>query len=146
MTMMYSTLADLSRDSSSMLMALLVFLAAGTMAFSVMAFARVRGSVKRRASRIMDDVERGANAKRSLRYSSLRAVTQLLEYTTKHYSTTNDENMKVLRRRLIQAGIYDPHAVAYFFIGRTALAVGLAGALFLFRPMLMSHGVLVLSG
>ena len=141
MNMMSSTLADLSRDSSSMLMALLVFLAAGTMAFSVMAFARVRGSVKRRASRIMDDVERGANAKRSLRYSSLRAVTQLLEYTTKHYSTTNDENMKVLRRRLIQAGIYDPRAVAYFFIGRTALAVGLAGALFLFRPMLMSHGV-----
>ena len=28
--------------------------------------------------------------------------------------------MKVLRRRLIQAGIYDPRAVAYFFIGRTA--------------------------
>ena len=38
-----------------MLMALLVFLAAGTMAFSVMAFVRVRGAVKKRASRIADD-------------------------------------------------------------------------------------------
>ena len=41
-----------------MLMALLVFLAAGTLAFSVMAFVRVRGSVKRRTSRIVDDGER----------------------------------------------------------------------------------------
>src|ERR1700693_5003691 len=125
MNMMTSTLASLSHDSSSMLMALLVFLAVGTMTFSVMAFARVRGSVKRRASRIMDDFERGANSKRSLRYSSLKAVSQLIDYTTKHYATTNDENMKVLRRRLIQAGIYDPRGVAFFFIARTALAVGL---------------------
>ena len=140
MNMMSLTLASLSRDSASLLMALLVFLAAGTMAFSVMAFARVRGSVKRRASRIVDDFEQGANPKRSLRYSSLKAVTQLLEYTTKHYSTSNDENMKVLRRRLIQAGIYDPRGVAFFFIGRTALAVGLGVIIFLLRPMLMSHG------
>ena len=58
-------------------------------------------------------------------------MTQLIEYTTKHYSATNDENMKVLRRRLIQAGIYDPRGVAFFFIARTALAVGLAAAVFL---------------
>ena len=35
--------------------------------------------------------------------------------------------MKVLRRRLIQAGIYDPRAVGYFFLGRTVLAVVLGG-------------------
>ena len=141
MNMMFSTLANLSRDSASMLMAVLVFLAAGTMAFSVMAFARVRGSVKRRAARIVDDFERAGNPKRSLRYSSLKAVTQLLEYTTKHYSTGNDDNMKVLRRRLIQAGIYDSRGVAFFFVGRTALAVGMAAVIFLLRPILMSHGV-----
>jgi tight adherence protein C len=140
MNMVSTTLANLTRDSASMLMALLVFLAAGTMAFSVMAFARVRGSVKRRASRIMDDFEQGANPKRSLRYSSVKAVAQLLDYTTKHYSATDDEKMKVLRRRLIQAGIYDPRGVAFFFLGRIALAIGLAGVAFLFRPMLMSHG------
>jgi tight adherence protein C len=140
MNMMSSTLASLSHDSSNMLMALLVFLAAGTMAFSVMAFARVRGAVKRRASRIVDDVERNANPKRSLRYSSLKAVAQLIEYTNKHYSETNDENMKVLRRRLIQAGIYDSRGVAFFFIGRTGLAVGIAAAMFAVLPMVTSHG------
>ena len=41
--------------------------------------------------------------------------------------------MKVLRRRLIQAGIYDPRAVGYFFLARTALAVGLAVATFFLR-------------
>jgi tight adherence protein C len=117
-----------------------VFLAAGTMAFSVMAFARVRGSVKRRTSHILDESERQANPKRSLRYSSLKVVAQLIEYTTKHYSSTNDEHMKVLRRRLIQAGIYDPRGVAFFFIARTALAVGIAAAVFVARPMMESHG------
>jgi tight adherence protein C len=64
----------------------------------------------------------------------------LLEYTTKHYGGTNDGNMKVLRRRLIQAGIYDPRGVAFFFIARTALAIGVAVILFLLLPMVTSHG------
>jgi tight adherence protein C len=143
MNMFTTTIANLSHDSSTMLMALLVFLATGTMAFSVMAFARVRGSVKRRTSRLVDDGERETNPKRSLRYSSLRAVSQLLDYTTKHYSEANDENMKMLRRRLVQAGIYDPRGVAFFFIARTVLAVGLAAAVFIARPMIASHGTTV---
>src|SRR5450759_3053160 len=135
MNMLSSTFSNVFNDNASVMMALLVFLAAGTMAFSVMAFARVRGSVKRRTSHILDESERQANPKRSLRYSSLKAVAQLIEYTTKHYSSTNDEHMKVLRRRLIQAGIYDPRGVAFFFIASTALAIGLAIALFLVLPM-----------
>jgi len=122
-------------DTSSIVVALLVFLAAATLAFSVMAVIRVRGSVKRRTARIMDEAP-GDNARRSLRYSSLKAIAQLLEYTTKHYAGADDENLKVLRRRLIQAGIYDPRAVAYFFIARTALAIGIAAALFLVLPVL----------
>ena len=122
-------------DTSSIVVALLVFLAAATLAFSVMAVIRVRGSVKRRTARIMDEAP-GDNARRSLRYSSLKAIAQLLEYTTKHYAGADDENLKVLRRRLIQAGIYDPRAVAYFFIARTALAIGIGAALFLVLPVL----------
>jgi tight adherence protein C len=140
MNMLSSTFSNVFNDNASVMMALLVFLAAGTMAFSVMAFARVRGSVKRRTSHILDESERQANPKRSLRYSSLKAVAQLIEYTTKHYSSTNDEHMKVLRRRLIQAGIYDPRGVAFFFIARTALAIGIAAAVFVARPMMESHG------
>jgi len=140
MNMLSSTLVSLSQDSSNMLMALLVFLAAGTMAFSVMAFARVRGSVKRRTSHILDESERIANPKRSLRYSSLKAVAHLIDYTTKHYSSTNEEHMKVLRTRLIRAGIYDTRGLAFFFIARTALAVGFAAALFALLPMVTSHG------
>ena len=135
-----TTLANLTHDGSTMLMALLVFLAAGTMAFSVMAFVRVRGAVKKRTSRIADDWEMESNPKRSLRYTSLKAVSHLIEYTTKHYSETNDENMKALRRRLVQAGIYDPRGVAFFFLTRTALAVGLAAAVFIARPLTGSHG------
>jgi tight adherence protein C len=48
--------------------------------------------------------------------------------------------MKVLRRRMIQAGIYDARAVAYFFIARTALAVGVAAAVFVFLPLFTEKG------
>jgi len=130
-----SVFSNAFRDSSTMLMALLVFLAAGTLAFSLMAAVRIRGAVKKRTSRIMDDQERRGSS-RSLQNSSAKTVSKLIEYTTKHYGESNGEHMKVLRRRLIQAGIYDPRAVAFFFIARTALAIGLAIAVFIFLPIL----------
>ena len=74
---------NMFRDSNSVLMALLVFLAAGTLAFSVMAVLRVRGAVKRRHARITDDEGR-ARPGRALRHSSIQAVTRLLETTTRH--------------------------------------------------------------
>lgn len=140
MTMILDLLGTVFQDGSSMLVGLLMFLAAGTLAFSVMALVNVRGAVKKRASRILDDGTAARDTSRSLRHSSLKAVAQLLEYTTKHYAGTNDENMKVLRRRLIQAGIYDPRAVAFFFVARTALAVALAAAIFVMLPVLVSTG------
>ncbi len=143
MDMSTFTFANIFHDNASVMVTLLVFLATGTTAFSAMAFVRVRGSVKRRTARILDE-DRGSKPARSLRYSSGKAVAQLIEYTTKHYATTNDDNMKVLRRRLIQAGIYDPRGVAFFFIARTALAIGLAIGLFLFLPILTPlHGSLL---
>ena len=140
MDMITQTFANIFQDNASLLVAVLVFLATGTTAFSAMAFARVRGSVKKRATGILDDDERRTRPTRSLRYTSLMAATKLLEYTTKHYSGTDDDGMKVLRRRLVQAGIYDPRGVAFFFIARTALAVGLAFALFVTLPAITSHG------
>ena len=131
---------NMLQDSNTMVMGLLVFLAAGTLAFSVMAAVRVRGSVKRRTERILTDDERKANHSRSLQHSSQKTVTKLIESTTKHYGSANDENMKVLRRRLVQAGIYDPRGVAFFFIARTALAVGLAAAVFLLLPLVRPTG------
>jgi tight adherence protein C len=134
-----SSVVGPAADSSSMLVMLLVFLAAGTLAFAFMAFARVRGSMKRRTARIMDDDD-ARNPKRSLRYSSLKAVTQLIEYTTKHYAVGNDADMRLLRKRLIQAGIYDPRGVAFFFIARTVLAVILGIAMFVVVPMVKPGG------
>jgi len=131
---------NMLQDSNTMVMGLLVFLAAGTLAFSVMAAVRVRGSVKRRTERILTDEERKANYSRSLQHSSQKTVAKLIESTTKHYGSANDENMKVLRRRLVQAGIYDPRGVAFFFIARTALAIGLAAATFLLLPLVRPTG------
>lgn len=130
-----SIISNIFRDRNNMMLALMVFLATGTLAFSLMAFVQVRGSVKRRTSRILDEDQKGKPG-RSLRYSSLQAMKQLIEYTNKHYDSINDENVKVLRQRLIQAGFYDPRAVAMFFLIRTTLAIGLAVSLFFILPIL----------
>jgi tight adherence protein C len=139
MDMILTVFGDMFADSNNMLMALLVFLAAGTLAFSLMAVVRVRGAVKKRTARIMSEEERAGHG-RGLQDSSAKALNKLIDYTTKHYSESNQENMKVLRRRLVQAGIYDPRAVAFFFIGRTALAIGLAAALFILLPLVRPAG------
>jgi len=137
-------------DSAATMLSLLVFLAVGTLAFALMLGMRAREAVRRRAARAGLD-EESAEGRRSLRYSGLRAAQQLVDYTTKHYSSADSEDVKVLRRRLLQAGIYDPRAAAYFFIARLALAVGLAAALFFALPMLNMDGkasfwVFVLAG
>jgi tight adherence protein C len=132
---MMGTLDMLLNGGNSTMVGLLAFLATATLTFSIMAVVRVQGSVKRRAANIgrVDDIG-GAGSKRSLRHSSLQAAQRVVEYTTKHYSSGATEETKVLRRRMIQAGIYDPHAVAYFFLGRTALAIGIAAVMFFFVP------------
>jgi tight adherence protein C len=114
---------------------LMVFLAAGTLAFAVMLAIRARTSVKKRTARILDETVRDDNSRRSLRHSSRKLAQRLLEYTTKHYSESGGDSMKVLRQRLVQAGIFDPRGVAIFFVTRTALALGLAAAMFVLLPM-----------
>jgi tight adherence protein C len=132
---MMGTLDILLNGGNTTMVGVLAFLAAATLTFSIMVVIRVQGSVKRRAAAIgrVDDVGH-SGGKRSLRHSSLKAAQRVLEYTTKHYSSGATEETKVLRRRMIQAGLYDPRAVAYFFLGRAALAIGIAILMFLFVP------------
>jgi tight adherence protein C len=122
-------------SSATTMLSMLIFLATGTLAFAVMIGVRAREAVRRRAARVNidDDVPGG---RRSLRYSGQRAVQKLIEYTTKHYSSVDTENVKMLRRRLMQAGIYNPHGAACFFIARGIAAVALATAAFFVLPML----------
>ena len=121
-----------------LVLGLFVFMAASSLSFGVMATIRVRGSVKRRAADVaLDGARRPADNPRSLRYASMKAAQKLLDYTTRNYSDANDKNMKMLRKQLLQAGFLDPRAAAYYFIARTALAVGFAIAAFFALPVLM---------
>jgi len=136
----YEILIGVFGDRASSMIALMVFLAVAVLAFGIMAAAHARNSVRRRAAGIpVYSGEREAAEKKSLRGSSVRAVQRLLDYTNKHYSTDQAGNAKVLRRRLIQAGIYDARAVAFFFIARTVLAVGLGVGAFVVLPMILTQ-------
>jgi tight adherence protein C len=121
-------------DSAVTMLSVLVFLAATTLAFAVMIGVRAREAVRRRAARVGFDDD-SPDGRRSLRRSGLKAAQKLVDYTTKHYSSADGRDMKILRRRLMQAGVYDPHGPAYFFIARAATAVGLAVGAFFILPL-----------
>ncbi|HWP27863.1 MAG TPA: type II secretion system F family protein [Xanthobacteraceae bacterium] len=126
-------LLDIFGDSDSLLLAVLVFLAAATLAFCIMAALQIRGSIKRRAASLATSAGT-ASQQGLLRHSSSKIAQKLIEYAAKHYASSNEEDTKVLRGRLIRAGIFDPRAVGYFFVARVALAIGLASGVFLFAP------------
>jgi tight adherence protein C len=123
-------------DDPDLGVTVLVFMAAAGLAFGAMVMARTRGAVRRRTAGLVGDItDADGQGRRSLRQSSINAAQRLIEYTTRHYSTLDDDNMKLLRRRLVQAGIFDPRAVGFFFLTRAVLAVGLGGLTFLLMPV-----------
>src|ERR1043165_3527044 len=108
-------LLDALGDGNTTMVGLLVFLAATTLTFTVMGLGRAQGSIRRRAAGISSvGTNSGQGGSRSLRSSSMKAADRVIEYTQKHYASGDGEQMKVLRKRMIQAGIYEPRAVAYF--------------------------------
>ena len=109
-----------------------MFLATGIMAFVLMMSVRARHAVRRRAAALGSGVD--ATNGRTKHYAGL--AQQVADYATGHYASVDAKDMKVLRSRLVQAGIYDPHALAYFFMARTGIAASLAVILFFVLPPL----------
>jgi tight adherence protein C len=135
------TLLEVFDSGSALMLAVLVFLATAVPTFGVMAAVWVRGAVKRRTAGIAAIAgDASVQDQGSLRHSGIKAAQKILDYTTKHYGSTDQGDAKVLRQRLIRAGIFDPRAVGYFFVGRLALAIGLAIGAFLFVPAFVSLG------
>ena len=137
------TLLDIMANyegGTDLLVMAFVFIPTATIAFFVMRAMRVRGTVKRRAAGIVaGEALASSGGSHSLRHSGLKAAQRLLERTTKHYSSMDDKNMKALRQRLIQAGIFDARAVGFFFLTRGILAVGLGALSFFLAPALTGY-------
>src|SRR5215813_7017568 len=131
----YDILFEAFGDGSLKMLALIVFVATTALAFGVMVLVHSRGAVKRRAAGINRNSGELGESQNSLRRSSLKAIQRVLDYTSKHYEAGDKGDGKVLRRRMVQAGIYNPRAIATFFVARTALAVGLAVTAFIGLPL-----------
>src|SRR5262245_29993779 len=125
-------------DDAALMMSVVVFAAASTVAFGFMAALRVRGDVKRRAAGIGIEVDAGGDDSRSLRHASKKATQQLIDYTNRYFSPTGAGELKQVRRQLIQAGFLDPRAGAFFFLARVVMAVLMTAAAFLLAPQVLS--------
>jgi tight adherence protein C len=121
---------DMFGDAASTMLTLLIFMAAAILAFAIMASLRLHGAMKRRAAGISVVSDRGGRRPSQ----GSRVAQRIVDYTQKHYGESDSKDMKVLRKRLVVAGIYDPRAVAYFFLARTALAVGFAMLAMMLAP------------
>jgi tight adherence protein C len=101
---------------------------------------RARNAIRRRAAGVSIGGDEDEGGRRSLRFSGKRAAQKLIDYTTQHYSSGDGKDIKKLRRRLMQAGIYEPNAASYFFLARFGLAVGLGFVTFFGMQMLGMDG------
>ena len=128
-------ISTLLADNAGYVVGLLVFVATSAIAFLAMSTARNRSTVRRRAADISADPFEAAGS-RTLAGSGKKMAQRLIERTTKHYSTIDDKNLKLLRQRLVQAGIFDPRAVGFFFLARAVLAIVLGTTAFLALPAL----------
>jgi tight adherence protein C len=122
--------------SENMMLSLLVFLAAAMGAFGIMAMIQVRRGVRRRAAGVLEHEDPAGG--RSVRYASQRVAQRLMDYATRHFSTEKDDQRE-LKRRLVQAGFLDPRAAAFFFLARILAGLGLAIAALLVVPMILEN-------
>ena len=137
MDTLLDTLLEMLDDSTSLVLAAVVFIATASLVFGVLAGLRLHGAVRKRTAGIggeSHDAAEGGGG--SLRDTGMKAVQRLIDHTTRHYSSFDESNMKVLRQRLVQAGIFDPRAVGFFFLARFVLAIGLGCVFFAMAPLL----------
>src|SRR5438067_2901208 len=121
---------------ANLVLSLLVFLSTGLAAFGVMATARVRRGIRRRAAGVAADTAPADN--RSVRFASQKAAQQLMDYANRYFSGAETQNRRELKRRLVQAGFLDPRAAAFFFMARIVAGLGSALAIFLLLPMVLA--------
>ncbi len=120
----------------SLLIIVMIFLAVTLATFGIMAFLQTRGAFKRRTAGIALEGAGNTGGMQSASQSGITAVQKLIESTTKHYLSIDSDNMKLLRKRLVNAAIFDPRAVGVFFLLRAVGAVALGAAVALVMPML----------
>jgi tight adherence protein C len=135
-------LLDLFTDDTgapTLAVAAIVFVAVASVVFGIMVLMQSRGVMKRRAATIGGALdEGGAGGGRSLGNAGMLAVQSLIDYTTKHYASLDGDQMRLIRKRLVQAGIFDPRAIGFYFFIRAVLAVGLGAFAALILPLLTS--------
>jgi tight adherence protein C len=130
-------LFEIFDDSDALVLAATVFIATATLVFGILASLRLRGAVRTRTATIgRETLDPADQSRGSLRDTSMKAVQRLIDYTTKHYSSLDESNMRVLRNRLVQAGIFNPRAVGFFFLFRAVLAIGVGSLLAAMAPLL----------
>src|SRR6202521_1820559 len=133
MDAVFDFLDDVFGDN--LILSLLVFLAAAMVAFGIMATMRVRRGVRRRAAGVLAQEDRAES--RSMRYAGQMAAQRLMDYATRHFSASEKDNKRALKRRLVQAGFLDPRAAAFFFLARILTGVGLAVAVLVLVPAIV---------
>jgi tight adherence protein C len=135
-----SALSPIIDSNPATLVSALIFFAVTALSLGIMSVVKNRAELKRRAAAITVDIpgrNNEANDRRSLRCASISAAQKLLEYTGKHYASTDGASLKVLRRKMIEAGLLDPRAPAFFFIARAVFALLFAVIAMPVVPMLL---------
>ncbi|MBW7850744.1 MAG: type II secretion system F family protein [Rhodospirillales bacterium] len=89
--------------------------------------------------RLVGRASAGASAPASVRQTRDGWFQRLLRGPIESKLVPQGDQRSVVRRRMIQAGFFDPSAIPTYFASRLALAIGLPLVFILSAPLLVSH-------
>lgn len=92
---------------------------------------RGREQIRRRALHSAETEEDVLNDRRSLRHQRMAGTKQLLSHVGANFVPGDEKSVSAVRKNMMQAGFFNPAALAWYYLARVALAIGLPGIAFL---------------
>lgn len=120
-----------------LILGLMALCGIGLAGFVAVSFLKARKDVRRRAT-APTEAPAGLTTQHG-RAETRRSLDTLMTYVETNFAGGNEQENRVLRRKLIQAGFYDQSAMAYYFAARIGAAVVLAGAALLLLPLVFDQ-------
>ena len=132
-------LVDALGEDGTLVAALVALAGLGLAIFLTVNFLQGRSDVRRRATAEDKGSPGPKKASDSARAEAQQSLNRLMTYVETAFAGGNEKESRVLRRQMVQAGFFDPRAVAVYFAARLGIAAGLGLGALLVLPMIFDE-------
>jgi tight adherence protein C len=130
-----ASFSDLLGSDSTLVLGLMLLSGIGLLGLFAASALQGRSDVRRRTQEGL--VTAGAGSAGSGRAATQASLERLAGYIETAFAGGNEKETKLIRTQLVQAGFFDPRAVAFFFAARLGAALLFTLLAFLLLPFVM---------